>query len=125
MNMRTLLFAAALAALLPGAAQAACTHQPYDFHPEKNDGVVVNVVAQAGESCVHDFTDPKGYTLRSITFERMPAHGKITEEGKDRWVYTPAKDYRGRDFYIFEVCGSKGAEKGCSALAFNVTVKAP
>jgi hypothetical protein len=125
MRYRLLAIAVAMLALPGTAAQALCTHKPYQFHPEQNDGVIVSVVVDAGSSCTEDFADKPAYTLTGITFERMPRHGKIVEERKGRYVYTPAKGYRGKDIYIFEICGSKGAQKGCSALAFMVTVRAP
>jgi Bacterial Ig domain len=123
MRLRLLLLAAAALALPSTGAQALCTHKPYQFHPEQNDGVVVSVVVDQGSTCTFDLADKRDYTLDSITFERMPRHGKIVEEGRGRYVYTPAKDYRGKDITIFEICGSKDAAKGCSALAFMVTVR--
>lgn len=125
MTCRMLLIAAALLALPSTAAQALCTHKPYQFHPELNDGVVVNMVVDAGSTCTNDFAKTSGYMLTSIAFERMPRHGKIVETEKNHYVYTPAKGYHGKDIYIFEICGHKETQKGCSALAFMVTVRAP
>jgi len=55
-----LLAAAALLVLMPMSARAACVYQPFDFHPEKNDGVVVSSIVDAGSSCTHNFAEGAG-----------------------------------------------------------------
>jgi hypothetical protein len=45
-----LLPAAALIVLLSVSARAGCLYKPFDFHPEKNDGVVVTSIVDAGSS---------------------------------------------------------------------------
>ena len=37
--------------------------------------------------------------------------------------YTPDKGYTGKDVYIFKICATKGALKGCSAVGFVPEVK--
>ena len=116
--------ALALAALLmlPAAARADCVYKPFVFHPEKNDGVVVEAVVEAGGRCAHQFGEGPGYTFTSITYQQ-PEHGKISKVEPYWWFYVPDKDYKGKDAYLFKICASKGALKGCSAVAFVVTVK--
>ena len=50
-----LLTLAVMLVLLPAAARAGCLYKPFEFHPEKNDGVVVDVIVDAGSSCTHNF----------------------------------------------------------------------
>jgi len=47
--------------LMPVSAQAACVYDNFVFHPEKNDGVVVDAIVDAGSSCAHNFAEGPGY----------------------------------------------------------------
>lgn len=114
---------AALLVLLPVSARAACVYKPFDFHPEKNDGVVVTSIVDAGSSCTHNFGEGPGYKFTGITFEHEPDHGKLVKAGRNRFIYTPDKGFTGKDAYIFKICATKGALKGCSAVGFVPEVK--
>ena len=113
----------ALLMLLPVSARAGCLYQPFDFHPEKNDGVVVDVIVDAGSSCTHNFGEGPGYKFTGITFAREPERGRLVKAGANRFIYTPDKDFKGKDAYMFKICATKGALKGCSAVAFVSEVK--
>lgn len=114
---------AALLLLLPVSARAGCLYKPFDFHPEKNDGVVVDVIVDAGSSCTHNFAEGPGYRFTGIGLARAPENGKLVKAGTNRFVYTPDKGFRGKDAYIFKICASKGGRKGCSTVAFVSQVK--
>jgi hypothetical protein len=118
-----LLPVAALLVLLPVSARAACVYKPFDFHPEKNDGVVVTSIVDAGSSCTHNFGEGPGYKFNGITFEHEPDHGKLVKAGPNKFIYTPDKGFTGKDAYIFKICATKGALKGCSAVGFVPEVK--
>jgi hypothetical protein len=118
-----LLAAAAMLVLLPVSAHAGCLYKPFDFHPEKNDGVVVDVIVDAGSSCTHNFGEGPGYKFTGISFAREPETGRLVKAGVNRFVYTPNKGFTGKDAYIFEICATKGAQKGCSTVAFVSQVK--
>ena len=120
---KRLLPVAALLALMPVSAHAACVYKPFDFHPEKNDGVVVDVIVDAGSSCTHNFGEGPGYKFTGISFEHEPDHGTLVKAGPTKFIYTPAKGFTGKDAYIFKICATKGALKGCSAVAFVPEVK--
>lgn len=115
--------AAALLMLMPVAAQAACVYKPFDFHPERNDGVVVTSIVDGGSSCTHNFAEGPGYKFTSITFEHEPDHGKLVKAGRNRFIFTPDKGFTGKDAYLFKICATKGAQKGCSTVAFVPEVK--
>lgn len=114
---------AALLVLLPVSARAGCLYKPFDFHPEKNDGVVVDVIVDAGSSCTHNFGEGPGYKFTGITFERKPERGTLVKADRTRFIFTPDPGFKGKDFYLFKICASKDAQKGCSTVAFVVEVK--
>jgi hypothetical protein len=118
-----LLPVAALLVLLPAAAHAGCLYKPFDFHPEKNDGVVVDVIVDAGSSCTHNFAEGPGYKFTSIGFVREPENGRLVKAGANQFIYTPDQGFTGKDAYIFKICATKGAQKGCSTVAFVSEVK--
>ncbi|MGH6682657.1 MAG: Ig-like domain-containing protein [Pseudolabrys sp.] len=118
-----LLALAALLALLPASARAGCTYRPFEFHPEKNDGVVVDVIVDAGSFCTHNFGRGQGYTFNGIDFAHKPEHGKVEQAGDKRFIYTPNKGFTGKDAYVFHICASKGGQQGCSTVAFVAQVK--
>jgi hypothetical protein len=120
---RAIYAVAALLVLLPVTARAGCTYKPFDFHPEKNDGVVVESIIDAGSSCTHNFGEGPGYKFTGISFEHEPDHGKLVKAGPNRFIYTPDKGFTGKDAYIFKICATKGALQGCSAVAFVAEVK--
>ena len=116
------LSAAALLVLLPASAQAGCLYPKFEFHPEKNDAVVVDVIVDAGSFCTHNFAGA-GYTPNGISFVHEPEFGKLVQAGHNRFIYTPDKGFKGKDAYVFRICASKGGQKGCSTVAFVSQVK--
>jgi hypothetical protein len=121
---RSLLFvAAALLVLQPLSARAGCLYKPFEFHPEKNDGVVVDVIVDAGSSCTHNFAEGPGYKFTGISFLHEPENGKVVRAGVNRFVYTPDKGFTGKDAYVFRICATKGGRQGCSTVAFVSQVK--
>src|SRR5215471_8403288 len=77
---------AMLLALLPTAARGGCFYKPFDFHPEKNDGVVVDVIVDGGSACTHNFGEGPSYTFTGISFERQPENGKLVKTGANRFI---------------------------------------
>jgi hypothetical protein len=118
------IFAAAfLAALGCNSANAACLYKPFQFQPEKNGGVVVNSVVEAGTFCAHNFAEGPGYKFESVTIDRPPEHGALTQTEPTRFVFTPSPRFSGKDAYIFKICAKKGEQRGCSTIAFVATVR--
>jgi hypothetical protein len=115
---------ALLVALAAGStARADCAYKPFDFHPEKNDGVVVESIVDSGSSCTHNFAEGPGYKFTGITFVREPESGKLVKAGANRFVYTPNKGFTGKDVYLFKICAIKGTQTGCSTVAFVAEVR--
>lgn len=115
--------ASAIVLFAAGAAKAECKYPVFDFFPEKNGGVTVDLVAVAGTPCTHNFGEGPGYRFTSVGVALRPEHGSIARQGGARFVYTPKSGYSGKDAYIFRICATKGEEKGCSAIAFLVDVR--
>jgi len=115
--------AVAIAVAVTGAANAACLYKPFQFQPEKNGGVVVTSVVGAGSFCAHNFAEGPGYQFESVTIDRPPEHGALTQTEATRFVFTPSRRFNGKDAYVFKICAKKGEERGCSTIAFVATVR--
>ena len=119
---RNVLAAAAVLFLTAGAAQAECKYPVFDFFPEKNGAVSIDMVAVAGTPCTHNFGEGPGYHFTSVGVALRPEHGSLVKQGGARFVYTPKAGFAGKDAYMINICATKGEQKGCSALAFLVEV---
>jgi len=113
----------AASAAFSSSAGAACLYKPFQFQPEKNGGVVVNSVVEAGTFCAHNFAEGPGYKFESVTIDRPPEHGALTQTEPMRFVFTPSRRFSGKDAYVFKICASKGEQRGCSTIAFVATVR--
>jgi hypothetical protein len=109
--------------LLAAPAHAECTYPVFDFFPEKNGGVVVDMKVTDGASCTHNFAEGPRYKFTSVGIDRQPEHGSLKKQGVNRFVYRPAAGYTGKDFYGVKVCATKGAAKGCSTIYYVATVE--
>jgi hypothetical protein len=121
---RRIAIAAAIVAASCGAqAQAACLYKPFQFQPEKNGGVVVTSVVEAGSFCSHNFAEGLGYKFESVAIDQPPEHGSLTQTDETRFVFTPSRGFAGKDAYIFKICAKKGEQRGCSTIAFVATIR--
>jgi hypothetical protein len=109
--------------VLTARADAACTYPTFDFFPEKNGSVVVEMKVTDGTSCTHNFAEGPGYKFTSVGIGLPPEHGALKKEGKNRFVYRPAAGFKGNDAYMMQICATKGAAKGCSSIAYLATVE--
>ena len=85
--------------------------------------VIGESIVDSGSSCTHNFAEGPGYKFTGITFVREPENGKLVKAGANRFVYTPNKGFTGKDAYLFKICAIKGAQTGCSTVAFVAEVK--
>jgi hypothetical protein len=52
-----------------------------------------------------------------------PEHGALAQTSGARFVFTPRPGFTGKDAYLFKICATKGAQQGCSTIAFAATVR--
>ncbi|QGM98690.1 tetratricopeptide repeat protein [Methylocystis parvus] len=116
--------AAAMFVVSCGGSQATCLYKPFEFFPDRNDGVIVGEVIQKGTDCQHKFKEGKGYRFTSVApDDKPPVHGAIKKIGDREFIYTPQPDYVGDDIYAFKICATKGKKQGCSLVAFDAHIR--
>ena len=108
--------------LLSLPARAECTYPTFDFFPERGGAVVVEMMVTGGSSCTHNFAEGPGYKFTSVAIERRPEHGTLRKQGAFRYVYRPDAGFKGKDAYLVKICAAKGEAKGCSMLAYVITL---
>jgi hypothetical protein len=104
------------------SARAECIYPAFDFFPERGGAVVVDIRVTGGTSCTHNFAEGPGYKFTSAAIERRPEHGTLKKEGAFRYVYRPDADFKGKDAYLVKICATKGDAKGCSMIAYVITL---
>ena len=109
--------------LCAASAHAECTYPAYEFFPEKNGGVVVDMKVTDGASCTHYFAEGPGYKFTSVTLDRQAEHGSVKKDGVNHFVYRPAAGFKGKDFYGVKICATKGAAKGCTTIYYVATIE--
>ena len=120
---KDLLLTLAATLLLSLPARANCTNPTFDFFPERGGAVVVETMVTGGSSCSHNFAEGPGYKFTAAAIERRPEHGTLRKEGAFRYVYRPDAGYKGKDAYLLKICATKGGAKGCSTIAYVVTLE--
>ena len=111
---------ACLAMSLPSLAFADCHFSPYEFFPDRNDRVTIDVTADAGSSCAMGFREGPGYRFTSATWAKAPPHGILSQTGPTAFVYRAFDNYRGPDSYALKICAVVNGKSGCSILIYNV-----
>ena len=121
--IKTSLLAVPAFVLLASPVLADCNYPTFDFFPEKNGGVVIDMKVTDGALCTHNFAEGPGYRFTSVGIDRMPEHGSLKREGGNRFVYRPAAGFTGKDFYGVTVCAIKSGAKGCVTIYFVATIE--
>jgi hypothetical protein len=118
-----MLMAAAIVALCPVAAHAACSFSPFAFFPDRNDRVEIAAATDSESFCDNSFREGSGYRFTDITVIKAPPHGLIATLGSNHFAYHAMPNFKGGDQYAIRACAIVGDRKGCSTLIYNVTVK--
>ncbi len=104
-------------------ALAECQYPNFAYHPERNDGAVVDVKMAADGLCNHSFAEGPGYHFTGISVTMQPKHGKLVRS-EHGYTYVPTKGFKGQDGYMIKVCASKdGGGQGCSGIGYVTTVQ--
>lgn len=124
MSFRLCRYVLIASAALCGASEAACVYKPFEFFPDKNDGVIVSAVVEKDTSCQHKFKEGRGYHFTSVEIDgAQPLNGEVKKLGDGEFFYTPKPGFVGDDVYVFKICATKDKAKGCSAVAIEAHVR--
>jgi hypothetical protein len=115
--------AAICGAASAGQANAACRFSPFEFFPDRNDHVQIQVTTDSASVCGIAFREGPGYKFTSASFLKAPPHGVLAKTGFTKFTYIPFKGYHGSDSFAIKVCAIVQGRKGCSSLTYVVEVR--
>ena len=91
--------AAALGALAPAQAFAACTTEPFHFGAGAPEVTTVWTVVR-NTNCINDLYSKGTGSIDGIDIMRRPGHGKAGSSSKYKFAYRPDKGFTGQDFFV-------------------------
>ncbi len=103
-------------------ALAKCSFSPYEFFPDRNDHVRIQVQTDVESFCDNSFREGPGYRFTSVTVAKLPKHGLIATIGANHLAYHAFPNYKGPDEYVIRACAVVGERQGCSKLTYQVVV---
>jgi hypothetical protein len=113
-----------LGSATPLAAQGAnnrCQTSSFYFGFEGESIAVRQVVPSGG--CTTGFRGGVDVAFEEITFVQRPASLAFEPRSNGfAWRLRPRSGFRGQDSYTVRVCGTYRGRRGCTTLAYSVTV---
>jgi hypothetical protein len=104
-------------------AEAACYFSPYNFFPDRNDQVQIQVTTESGQSCAVAFKEGPGYKFTSASFLRGRRTACWPRPARPNFLYLPFTGYKGPDSCAIKLCAIVQGRSGCSSLSYVVDVR--
>lgn len=122
--MKAVLLGASLvaAALVPGGAEARCSHSGYQINPSRSTSATVDMRASSGMDCVIRLSATRRFTVTGRRIVQQPASGKVTIEGETAF-YRSFPGFVGQDRFAAEVSARGSEGEGTSTIVVTVTVE--
>lgn len=77
-----------------------------------------------GSSCINVHFAPTPLTqYKTLNAFELPEHGKLELKQGGIFSYRPERDYKGRDKFLLQLCGSEGGVDSCVELPFDVRIE--
>ncbi len=77
----------------------------------------------SSSGCEYYFRAGGRMTFTSASIVRKPKHGVFKKTARFQFLYTPHKNYKGKDSYSVRICGKDLQGKNCTELIVEATVK--
>jgi hypothetical protein len=82
----------------------------------------VEMIARSGKDCRVRFQRDEVFDVDTIELSARPLHGGARVQPPYAAYYRSNPGYRGRDHFIFTLCGTHGGRSGCSGVYVKVIV---
>ncbi len=87
-----------------------------------NETIAVRQVVPTG-GCSTGYRGGVDVSFQEITFTQRPASLVVEPRSNGfAWTLRPRAGFRGQDAYTVRVCGTARGRRGCSTIAYSVTV---
>ncbi|HEY7457938.1 MAG TPA: hypothetical protein VH765_04215 [Xanthobacteraceae bacterium] len=85
--------------------------------------VSIEMIAQSGKDCRIRLRRDDVFEVETYELSARPLHGGARVQAPYIAYYRSNPDYRGRDHFIFTLCGGHAGEAGCTSIYVKVTVR--
>lgn len=108
--------------VLVTSAMAGCQTQSSFFRLHHKKPIKAYSWVSSG-SCEYVFSTGGRTTFTSASIVRKPKHGVFKKTARFQFLYTPHRNYKGKDSYSVRICGKDLQGKNCTELIVEATVK--
>jgi hypothetical protein len=115
-----LLAAIALGAAIAPARAANC--EVFGRPVALGGDAAVEMIARSGKDCRVRFYRDEVFDVETLELSARPLHGGARVQAPYSAYYRSNPGYRGRDHFIFTLCGSQGRKTGCSSVFVKVII---
>jgi hypothetical protein len=105
-----------------GVTQAATCEvfrQPLPFAIE----TTVEMIVLSGKDCRVRFPDEEIFAITSNEITARPLHGGARAQGRASAYYRSNPGFKGRDGFMFTLCGSDDGKPGCTRVQVKILVR--
>jgi hypothetical protein len=85
--------------------------------------VNIEMIAQSGKDCRIRFHREEVFDVETYELSARPLHGGARVQSAFIAYYRSNPGYRGRDHFIFTLCGSQAGQTGCSNILVKIVVR--
>lgn len=111
--------------LISGHANAACRQQgDAIFSPAKGYGMNAYYISDGG-NCGIGYVSFGGTSFTSAKLVTGPSNGKLNQDNRFHFVYTPSKGFAGEDQFVINVCGDYEGRNSCVNNNYTIKVDRP
>jgi hypothetical protein len=83
----------------------------------------IEMITESGKDCRIRFRRSELFDVETSELSAGPLHGGARVQPPFAAYYRSNPKFRGRDHFIFTLCGTQGEQTGCSSVYVKVTVR--
>jgi hypothetical protein len=121
MRVRAFALAILAAASLPQPAEAILC-EVFRRPVALGQDAAIEMITESGKDCRVRFNRNEVFEVESSELSARPLHGGARVQAPFSAYYRSNPKFRGRDHFIFTLCGKQGERTGCSSVYVKVVV---
>jgi hypothetical protein len=121
MHPRTFAFAILAFASLPQPAEALLC-EVFRRPVALGRDAAIEMITESGKDCRVRFNRNEVFEVETSELSARPLHGGARVQAPLSAYYRSNPKFRGRDHFIFTLCGKQGEQTGCSSVYVKVVV---
>ena len=118
---QTIALAVVMAAIAPVAANAAVC-EVFRRPITLGQDATIEMITESGKDCRIKFNRNEAFDVETSELSARPLYGGARVQPPLGAYYRSNPKFRGRDHFIFTLCGTQGGKNGCSSVYVKVVV---